>query len=165
MAGENLILDPAARARVEAFLIHEARLLDDRDYPAWVELFTPDGIYWVPANRDDSNPHRDVSLIYDDVRRLRERLVRAESGMFWAQDPPTRTTRLVGNLELRPGAGGGLEATTALVLVTLRRGVTQVLSGRCRHLLADQAGALRIRRKEVFLIHNDDLHTNLTYLP
>lgn len=164
MPGDDLILDPALRARVEAFLTHETALLDARDYARWIDLFTPDGIYWVPSNRDDSDPHRDVSLVYDDVRRLRERLVRAGSGMFWAQDPPTRTTRLTGNLELRTHEAGH-EATVRLVLVALRRGVTETLSGRCRYLLAPDADTWRIQRKEVFLIHNDAPQINLTFLP
>lgn len=160
----DLILDPALRTRVEAFLTHETALLDAREYAQWIDLFTPDGIYWVPSNRDDSDPHRDVSLIYDDVRRLRERLVRAGSGMFWAQDPPTRTTRLTGNLALR-AHDVGLEATVRLVLVTLRRGATEILSGRCRYVLATEADTWRIQRKEVFLIHNDVPQINLTFLP
>ena len=37
--------DPQA---IEAFLIHEARLLDDRRFQDWLGLFTDDGWYWVP---------------------------------------------------------------------------------------------------------------------
>jgi 3-phenylpropionate/cinnamic acid dioxygenase small subunit len=161
---EGPILEPAQRARVEAFLTHEARLLDERRYAEWIELFTPDGIYWVPANRDDTDPHRDVSLIYDDVRRLRERLIRAESGMFWAQDPPTLCTRLLGNLELR-AAQGGYVARTKLILVTQRRAHAETYSGTCEHALDDTGSALRIRRKHVYLIQNDAPHVNLTFLP
>lgn len=156
--------DTVLRARVEAFLVHEAALLDERRYAEWIELFTPDGIYWVPANRDDSDPKNHVSLIYDDVRRLRERLVRAGSGMFWAQDPPTRATRMVGNLSVQADAGG-LLATSKLILVTQRRGQSQVLSGTCRHQLVEQADGFRIRRKTVLLIQNDEPQINLTFLP
>lgn len=161
---DDFILDPAVRARVEAFLIHEAALLDERRYAEWVELFTPDGIYRVPANRDDSDPHRHVSLIYDDVRRLRERLTRERSGMFWAQDPPTRTSRLLGNLVLTASPDGFI-ADTRLLLVALRRGITENFAGRCRHQLVADGTALRIRRKDVFLIHNDEAQVNLTFLP
>jgi 3-phenylpropionate/cinnamic acid dioxygenase small subunit len=114
-------IDLELRARVEAFLIHETALLDERRYAEWIELFTPDGVYWVPANRDDTDPKTHVSLVYDNVARLRERLVRADSGMFWAQDPPTRATRVIGNLSLAPD-GTDLLASCRLVLVTQRRG-------------------------------------------
>lgn len=159
-----LITDPVLRARVEAFLVHEAALLDDRRYAEWTELFTPDGIYWVPANRDDSDPKDHVSLIYDNVPRLKERLVRADSGMFWAQDPPTRATRMIGNLSVHADEAG-LLATCKLILVTQRRGQSQVLSGSCKYQLAEQADGFRIRRKTVLLIQNDEPQINLTFLP
>lgn len=158
------INDLALCARVEAFLIHEAALLDDRHYAEWTDLFTPDGIYWVPANRDDSDPKDHVSLIYDNVPRLKERLIRADSGMFWAQDPPTRVTRMIGNLTLHTDAAG-LLATSKLILVTQRRGQSQVLSGTCRHELAQHGDGFRIRRKTVLLIQNDEPQINLTFLP
>ena len=36
------------RARLEEFVIHEARLLDERRFREWMELFADDGTYWVP---------------------------------------------------------------------------------------------------------------------
>ena len=33
----------------EAFLVHEARLLDDGRFEEWLALFTTDAWYWVPA--------------------------------------------------------------------------------------------------------------------
>src|SRR6266508_3998968 len=53
---------PAARAvddttlrAIERFLVHEARLLDDRRFEGWVELFTDDAHYWMPVRGDKSN--------------------------------------------------------------------------------------------------------------
>ncbi|MGE0810214.1 MAG: aromatic-ring-hydroxylating dioxygenase subunit beta [Immundisolibacter sp.] len=157
-------IDLDLRARVEAFLIHETALLDERRYPEWIDLFTPDGVYWVPANRDDTDPKTHVSLIYDNVARLKERLVRADSGMFWAQDPPTRATRVIGNLGVAPD-GADLLATCKLVLVTQRRGQSQTLSGTCAYQLAPTGDDFRIRRKTVLLIQNDEPQLNLTFLP
>lgn len=158
------LADLALRARVEAFLSHETALLDERRYPDWIDLFAPDGVYWVPANRDDTDPKTHVSLIYDTVPRLKERLIRADSGMFWAQDPPTRVTRLIGNLLVERG-DDALLATCKLVLVTQRRGQSQVLSGSCRYALVETGEALRIRAKTVLLIQNDEPQLNLTFLP
>ncbi len=157
-------IDLDLRARVEAFLIHETALLDERRYPEWIDLFTADGVYWVPANRDDTDPKTHVSLIYDNVARLKERLVRADSGMFWAQDPPTRATRVIGNLLVERG-DEGLRATCKLVLVTQRRGQSQLLSGTCRYALAEADGSFRIHAKTVLLIQNDEPQLNLTFLP
>mgnify|MGYP001370095881 CR=1 FL=1 len=160
----SAVIDLDLRARVEAFLIHETALLDERRYPEWIELFAPDGVYWVPANRDDTDPRTHVSLIYDNVARLKERLVRADSGMFWAQDPPTRATRVIGNLRVGRSEEG-LHAICKLVLVTQRRGQSQLLTGTSRYALIETGGSFRIQAKTVLLIQNDEPQLNLTFLP
>ena len=50
------------RAPFEEFLIHEARLLDERRFREWMELFTEDGTYWVPAVPDQASPLDQASL-------------------------------------------------------------------------------------------------------
>ena len=145
-------------------LIHETALLDERRYPEWIELFTPDGVYWVPANRDDTDPRTHVSLIYDNVPRLKERLVRADSGMFWAQDPPTRATRVIGNLGVAPE---GADLSPPASWCWSRSGAA---SRRCcpapaTYQLAAAGDDFRIRRKTVLLIQNDEPQLNLTFLP
>lgn len=37
------------REPFELFLIQEGRLLDDREFEVWMELFTEDGLYRVPS--------------------------------------------------------------------------------------------------------------------
>lgn len=84
--------------------------------------------------------------------------------MFWAQDPPSRTSRLVGNVQVRPQADG-LEVSSRFILVELRRGCSTTFAGRYRHLLHDVGTAgFCIRRKEVHLISNDEPYYNLTFL-
>lgn len=84
------------------FVHHEAALLDERRLEEWLELFADDGRLWVPGRHDDGDldPSRQVSIIYDDVRRLRARVTRLLSGKETAQDPPSRTLRAVTNLRL-----------------------------------------------------------------
>ena len=94
------------QAAVERFLYQEARLLDDGNFAQWVDLFTEDGLYWVPSGQDGP-AEQAVALIYDNTHRLRERLTRMGSRAFWAQQPPTHTTRLVGNVLVEPSDGPG----------------------------------------------------------
>ena len=37
------------RLEVEDFLYHEARLLDERRFHEWLDLFTEDVVYWMPT--------------------------------------------------------------------------------------------------------------------
>ena len=48
--------DSGMRERIELFLLHEARLLDQRRFEEWMELFTEDGYYWAPARPDQPAP-------------------------------------------------------------------------------------------------------------
>ena len=79
----------ADRSAVEAFLYHEAALLDAGALDDWVELFTDDGVYWVPARTDAPDPARHVSIVYDDKPRLLVRVARLQSGKEYAQEPPS----------------------------------------------------------------------------
>ena len=54
------------RAAFETFLIQEARLLDERRFREWMELFAEDGTYWVPAVPGQVSPLDQASLFYDD---------------------------------------------------------------------------------------------------
>ena len=83
----------ALRPAVEAFLYREARLIDEGQFDEWLTLFTEDAQYWCPSNRDDVDPEREVSIIYDDRVRLSDRVWRLQSGKAFAQQPPSRTCR------------------------------------------------------------------------
>ena len=50
---------------VEAFVYLEGGLQDRHEYDAWEALWTDDGVYWIPANGDDIDPEREMSIIYD----------------------------------------------------------------------------------------------------
>ena len=52
--------------RVEEFLYLEASFLDRPDLDAWLELYTEDGTYWMPAQEDQPDPFNHVSIFYDD---------------------------------------------------------------------------------------------------
>src|SRR5271165_5666469 len=77
--------------RCEQYLLHEARLLDDGKFDAWLALFTADAWYWVPSEPGQKSPHDTVSLIYDDRRLLETRVRRLASPRIYSQEPRSRT--------------------------------------------------------------------------
>jgi 3-phenylpropionate/cinnamic acid dioxygenase small subunit len=108
---------------VEQFLYREARLLDERRFHAWLELLTDDVRYWMPG-RSTRYPERSKAIVILDPDRYREeelrredelaildetketlgrRIARLETGMAWAEDPPSRTRHLISNIEAEPG--------------------------------------------------------------
>lgn len=156
--------DLALRAEVEQFLFREAGLLDDKRYADWVDLFTEDAIYWVPANAFDVDPTRHVSIIYDDHPRLKERLARMQHSNFWAQDPASRLSRLIGNVRLLEADDEELLVESRFQMLELRRGKSRQFAGTYQHGLVRGNGDFRIRAKTVFLLNNDEPQLNLTFL-
>ena len=66
-------------------VLHEARLLDARDYDAWNRLFTDDAIYWVPLQHDQPDGIDHTSHMYED-KLLRElRIERLKSPRAFSQ--------------------------------------------------------------------------------
>ena len=150
------------QAAVERFLYQEARLLDDKHFAQWVDLFTEDGLYWVPSGQDGP-VEQAVALIYDNTHRLRERLTRMGSRAFWAQQPPTHTTRLVGNVLIEPSDGPELVVECRFILTLLRRHQQALLSGAAHYRLQPVGDSFRIRQKVVTLQERDEAFDNLTF--
>jgi benzoate/toluate 1,2-dioxygenase beta subunit len=147
---------------VEEFLYHEAQLLDERRFEEWLELFTEDAVYWIPQG-DEADPVHHVSLAYDDRRRLRERVLRLASGFAHAQDPPSRTCHLVGNVRVEE-ADGELDVASSLIVAEVRRNAQSIYAGHVEHRLARDGDGYRIRRKVVRLVNSDIPLGNVSFL-
>jgi len=97
---ELAIADVAARDLFRRLLECEARLLDQLRYEEWLALFAPECIYWVPATPNAGDPRREVAVMFDDRRRLEDRVYRLRTGFAWSQAPASRTVRLITNVEV-----------------------------------------------------------------
>ncbi len=150
------VTDPAIRARCEALLYREARLLDQGQFEGWLGLYTPECLYWVPATPQGGDPRKEVAIAFDDRRRLADRIYRLRTGYAWSQVPPSRTARLVANLEVF-----GTEARSiymvrsTFVINEFRAGETRRLAGWYGHRLAERDGRWEILVKQVNLLDCD----------
>lgn len=128
MGGRAVRNDPLPDDRlireVEQFLYREARLLDSRRFRDWLELFTEDVRYWMinranryprhskaiaildPARYVESDLAQDdeLAILDEDKQTLTARIDRLDTGMAWAEDPPSRTRHIIANIEIEPGA-------------------------------------------------------------
>lgn len=149
---------------IEAFLVREARLMDEHRYDEWMELWEDDLVYWVPCNEDEINPGRHVSLIYDGRESLTERIWRLKGKQAHAQRPKSKLQRVVSNVVLERDEGGEVVVSSAFVLGEVRNAVQTVYLGRNVHTLSRRDGALRMKQKKVMLLNNDAPIGNLTFL-
>ena len=152
------------RERVERFIYDEAQLMDEHRYDEWLALWTDDALYWVPSGRDDIDPKREISLIYDDRVRLQVRITRLKSGFAHAQEPKSRMRRVVSNIVTQEAENGDVVVFSNFLLTELRRGKQDTFAGRTIHRLRPDNGSFRLASKKVLLVNNDEHIDNLTFL-
>jgi len=146
----------SAEREFERFLVHEARLLDERRFREWMALFADDGTYWVPAVPGQENPFDQASLFYDDRELMQTRIARLEHPRIHVQTPPSRTAHIVGNvtLENTPAPGEYLIAST-VIMVEYRNEKQRIFAGRQQHRLRRDGAGFKIVQKRVDLINCD----------
>ena len=157
--------DPDLRNVFESFLYHEADLLDRREFRAWHDLFTDDGLYWVPIGDDGDDPGRGVSVAFDDHRRLGDRIAWMDTGDVYSHQPPPVTQRLISNVMVWPIDDGTALSRSAFTLHAYRRGITDTFVGRYEHVLhmnGEQPAMIRVK-KAVLIDRSSALH-NLTII-
>jgi ethylbenzene dioxygenase subunit beta len=148
---------------VERFLVDEAEALDEWRLRDWLGMLTEDVIYQVPIRihkevGDDGSRVTGIqtnSYHLDESRTsLEMRVERIETGFAWAEEPPTRTRHLVGNVRVRDGEDDAtLDVRSNVLLYHTRwdRPEYTVLSAERRDVLRRDGDALRLARRLVVL--------------
>ncbi len=148
--------------RLQQFVFHEARLLDERRWDEWLALWTEDGMYWMPQQHDQASPYAHISLAWEDKMMREVRVRRVENARNWSQQPPTHATRLVGNLSIDGvDASGSLVLRAVFQMTEWRRKKTRQLAGHYFYKLVAEGESWRLRMKRVHLVNCDAAHENL----
>jgi 3-phenylpropionate/cinnamic acid dioxygenase small subunit len=168
-----IVTTPEQQRALERFYHYEARLLDSREYQQWLALISQDIQYSMPSrinvqinNRErgkesmlalenelegsDSlgSPHREETYIH-----LMLRVERAFKMNSWSENPPARTRRMVGNIELMAIEGEKLSVVSNFHLYYARPGSENfIYSGQRRDvLLAQEGGSYLIYKREIIM--------------
>ncbi len=157
---------------IEEFLYHEADLLDERQFEAWLDLLTEDIRYWMPMRRnvkfDDQDSEntrelQDMNWFDEGKETLTQRVRQILTGVHWAEEPLSRVSHMVSNVRL-------LEATPEEVQVKCRfliyrnrqQDETDFFVGKREDTLRKVDGEWKIARRKVILDQNVLLAKNLT---
>ncbi|HTW50277.1 MAG TPA: 3-phenylpropionate/cinnamic acid dioxygenase subunit beta [Stellaceae bacterium] len=161
---------------VEQFLYREARLLDSRRFREWLELFTEDVRYWMisranrypkhskaiaildPARYVDSDLAEDdeLAILDENKQTLTARIDRLDTGMAWAEDPPSRTRHIITNIEIEPAAAEAEMKVYSNFIVYRSRAASEedLYVGAREDLLRRVNGALWIASRRLILDQN-----------
>jgi 3-phenylpropionate/cinnamic acid dioxygenase small subunit len=150
---------------IEQFLFREARLADEGDYDGWESLWTDDGVYWIPANGDDIDPERQMSIVYDNRSRIALRVRQLKHDKRHSQNPRSRLRRLLANIEILPtGDDADVVVGANFIVYESRDRGTTIWGGRNEYRLRQVDGQWRMARKKVMLVDNDRPLSTLAFL-
>jgi 3-phenylpropionate/cinnamic acid dioxygenase small subunit len=149
---------------VEAFLFHEAALMDAHRYDDWLSLWRPEALYWVPTNDDATDPDRTVNLLYERMPQMEDRLNRLKGKHAFAQSPKSRLIRVISNIVIDRLETDGVTVSSAFAVGEWRPGTETHWFGRTVHQLVHHEDAFAIREKKVMLLNNRDVMRNLQFL-
>ena len=140
------------RQEVEDFLFRDAALLDEWRLDEWLTLFEPGATYEVPTtDRPNDDPHRSQYYVWDDYELLSARVKRLKSKHAHAENPHSRTRRLITNVRVGDPAGDEIPAYAAFVIYKIRDGNVDQFVGRYEHVLVAGGAGLRFRKRRAVL--------------
>jgi p-cumate 2,3-dioxygenase subunit beta len=137
------------RQQVEDFLYDEAALLDAWRLDDWLALMTDDAIYRVPSNDSpDADPKNTLFIVADDINRIRARVARLKKKDAHAEDPRSRTRRLLTNVRIISRGGAALEVEANFSVTRFRRndGIRTYI-GHYRYELRVEGARLKIAKR------------------
>ena len=157
---------PFTVSEIEHFLIDEAALLDEWRLEEWLELMAPDARYLVPPlDAPDADHHDTLFLIADDRRTLASRVRQLLSGTTWAENPRSRTRRLITNVRLLAVEGGEARITANFAVWRFQHEQSDVYVGQYRHVLVrDPSGLLFRERRAVLDLETLRPHGKLSFI-
>jgi 3-phenylpropionate/cinnamic acid dioxygenase small subunit len=164
------------KEEIEAFLYHEAELLDERRYEEWLDLFTEDAHYFMPMRRNvpHDEPEReftraglDVNWFDEGKDTLTRRVKQILTGIHWAEEPPSRICHMISNVQVVAPAASPApdEITVKSRFLVYRNRVeteTDFLVGKREDQLRRVNGGWKIARRKIVLDQSVLLAKNLT---
>ena len=98
------------KREIEEFLYDEANLLDDRHFKEWVDTLAEDLEYFMPmeynvkagqhARHELTTREKQMSWFNEGKWTLTKRAEQILTGVHWAEEPLSRVSRLVSNVQL-----------------------------------------------------------------
>jgi 3-phenylpropionate/cinnamic acid dioxygenase small subunit len=145
----------ALTLRITQFLYHEAWLLDSGQLQAWVELFSDDGMYWIPSSPTQTDRLNQVSIVLEDKALLQVRMQRLCHEDAHAVTPMPATVHTVSNVNLLDGRSDSEFGYVVRSVVTMheqRGDIARTLSAYATHTLLSNDDEFKIAQKRVDLI-------------
>jgi 3-phenylpropionate/cinnamic acid dioxygenase small subunit len=168
----------ALKQEIEEFLYHEADLLDQREFRAWLDLLAEDLVYFMPvrrnvkfgqhADRENTRQGEGISWFDEDKWTLTKRVEQILTGVHYAEEPLSRVTHMVSNvrlLDVVPSVEAPEQVTVGCRFLVYQNRVEYesfTFVGRRTDVLRRSGDGWLIARREMLLEQNVLLAKNLS---
>lgn len=166
------------RGEAEELLYDEAELLDTRNFRGWLETLADDLVYFMPmmynvkfgehASGECTRIEKDMSWFNEDKWTLTKRVEQILTGVHWAEEPLSRLSRAVSNVQVTAvthNAGGEMEIGVRSRFVTYQNRCEYeqtVFCGRRNDVWRRTPAGWRLCRREIALPQTVLLAKNLS---
>lgn len=149
--------------QIQQFLYREARHLDDREFEKWLEFYSPEVEFWMPAWDDDDklveNPQTEISLIYYPHKGgLEDRVFRIRTERSSATSlPEPRTSHNITNVEIVEQTEGQCKVRFNWLTFNFRYKTVDSYFGTSFYTL-DTSGERPLITNKKVILKNDYIH-------
>lgn len=145
--------DGALQRQIEQFLYYQAELLDTKNWQAYVELFSEQGVYWMPARAEQTEWLDSPSIFAEDRQLMNVRVGRITHPNAWSQAPVWGTSHVLGNVVIESTSDTQVTVRSRFQVLELRRDVLRHFAGAYRHTLIRTDADFRIQLQRVDLLN------------
>ncbi|MBS0420803.1 MAG: aromatic-ring-hydroxylating dioxygenase subunit beta [Proteobacteria bacterium] len=153
LPARSAVTEADLQQRVEQFLFHQGELLDEKQWAAYIDLFSADGVYWMPATPEQTEWLDSPSIFVEDRRMMEIRMGRVTHPNAWSQAPQWGTSHLVGNVVIESVSETEISVRSRFQMMELRRDTTRHFAGAYRHKLQREGDDFKIALQRVDLLN------------
>jgi 3-phenylpropionate/cinnamic acid dioxygenase small subunit len=135
------------------FVYHEARLIDEKRLVEWLDLFTEDGLYYMPLTRDQPDGRLHTSLYYEDRLLLQLRIERLNHPNAFSQSEPSWCQHVLQVPRIESRAPDEVVLRTPYTYAESQGDRQDVYLAVAWHHLKMQDGRLKMRMKKIDLLN------------
>jgi 3-phenylpropionate/cinnamic acid dioxygenase small subunit len=158
---------------IEAFYYDEAEFLDERRFQEWLDTLADNLVYFMPLRRnvkfgdhaalENTRQGEDVSWFDEDKWTLTKRVEQLQTGAHWAEEPTSRVSHLVTNIQITRVAEGEVDVKSRFLIYKNRiESETSLFVGKRVDTLRKQEGRWLLARREIILDQSVLQAKNLT---
>jgi len=149
------------------FVYHEARLIDEKRFDEWYDLYAEDGRYWMPLMRGQPEGAEHTSLFDEDKLLLKIRIERLRNPKSYSQAQPSWCQHILQapSIERRDAERGIAVLRTPFMYLEYQQDQQEVYAGVAWHHLKRRAESILIALKKIELLNCEAALPSLQLFP